>query len=67
MKYKMIPVEKFWKERAKGKYSDESRTLILVERDGELRQDFAFVMNGFFDHPRGIIYKEAIKFVLVKI
>lgn len=53
MKYKMIPVEKFWKERSKGKYMMENKTLVLVEGDsGHLKEDFAYVMNGFFDHHR---------------
>lgn len=68
MKYKMIPVEKFWKDWHKGKYQ-ESKTLVLFERDGELIQDFAYVMNGFFDHHRqgGSFGLNPIKFVLVKI
>ena len=64
--YKMVPVTKFWKEWNKGNYQDECKTLILVERDGGLCQDFAFVMKGFFDHPRGINYNGTVKFVLVK-
>ena len=68
MKYKMIPVEKFWKARAKGKYP-ESKTLVLMQKDGELVQEFAYVMNGFFDcHRQGCIFnQESIIFVLVNI
>lgn len=67
MKYKMIPVDLFWKQWHKGLYRDECKTLVLFERDGELIQDFAFVMNGFFDHFRqGRHFTNPIKFVLVK-
>ena len=64
----MIPVEKFWKQWHKGLYHDVSKTLVLVDRDGELLHDFAYIMNGFFDHPRGLTFKkDSIRFVLVKI
>lgn len=66
----MIPVEKFWKERAKGKHMIEFKTLVLVEYEsGHLKQDFAYVMNGFFDNSKqGVSFKkDSIKFVLVKI
>jgi len=67
--YKMIPTEEFWKGREKGKYMMENKTLVLVEGEsGHLKQDFAYVMNGFFDHHRqGLTFKkDSIKFVLVK-
>lgn len=70
MKYKMIPVKKFWKERDAGKHYSEFKTLVIVEKEpGIFYQDFAYVMNGFFDHSRqGLSFKkDSIKFVLVKI
>jgi hypothetical protein len=70
MKYKMIPTEKFWKEFSKGKHQDEGKTLILRETvEGKLVQDFAYVMNGFFDnHRQGLSFNQkTIKFVLVKV
>lgn len=71
MKYKMIDVQKFWKEWHKGLHRTDmnSKTLVLVERDGELFHDFAYIMQGFFDHHRqgGSFTKDSIKFVLVKI
>ena len=67
MKYKMISVAQFWQDWHKGKYRDESKTLVLMDDGGELVQEFAFVMNGFFDHFRqGGNFRCPIKFVLVK-
>jgi hypothetical protein len=64
----MIPVEQFWKNWHKGLYRDEYKTLVLVETSEGPVQEFAFVMNGFFDHFRqGCSFKkDSIKFVLVK-
>ena len=71
MKYKMIPVEQFWKEHSKGKHQ-QFRTLVLVELpNGELEQDFAYVMTvhgrSFFDYyKQGGSHRHPIKYVLVR-
>jgi hypothetical protein len=67
MTYKMISVDLFWKRRKKGMYLEMGKTLVLVFKDGVLSEDFAFVMNGFFDHHRqgGSFQKDSIKYVLV--
>ncbi len=63
----MLPAEKLWKEWHKGKYHDEYKTLVLGETSEGFVQDFAYVMNGFFDHAKqGGSFKYPIKFVLVK-
>ncbi len=70
MKYRMIPVEKFWKEWNKGLHQTDmnSKTLVLIEFNGELVHDFAYIMKGVFDHHRqGGSFQYPIKFVLVKI
>lgn len=67
MKYEMIPADQYWSEWHSGLHREERKTLVLFEHDGEMIQDFAYVMNGFFDHHRqGGNFKFPIKFVLVK-
>ena len=67
-KYKMIPVDTFWKQFAKGKHQDLCKTLVLVEDPDGLREDFAYVMPKYksFDHPREGFIHYPIRFVLVK-
>ncbi len=62
---KFIPVDKFWKEYAFGKYIHICKTLVELE-DGTI--DFAYVMgrSKSFDHHRqGVSFKKKILKVLI--
>lgn len=77
MKYKAISVDKFWKLAHSTRPDLFGKVFLLVDCDGELKQDFGYAMTrekdgktyNWFDHyKQGLCYDQnTIKFVIISL
>lgn len=77
MKYKAVPVDKFWKLAHSTRPDLFGKAFLLVDWDGELTQEFGYAMTrkrddgtnqNWFDSHRqgGSCNQDKIKFVIIK-